>query len=785
MNGYTPANTIVPPPDAGAVRTFATPALTVPTISSATSLSQTQVRVVFSEPISTATATAASNYALDLGGAVAAAALAADNLTVTLTTSPLTHNVLYTLTVNNIQDREDPPNTIAANSTIQFTVVPAVPPTIASVTAQDATHVVVVFSEQVTPSTATSTTNYAIDQGVGVTGASLAGDGKTVTLTTSTLTKNVTYTVTVNNVADLDSPPTPIASNTQATFVLPDVPLDMALWLKADAGVTVTGTAVSTWADQSGHARDATQTTAAYQPMFVASNSAINNKPVVRFDGTDDRMTFPLSVQGLSGMTIILVTACLRDQWNGPPGDYNTNAPAICWHSGSWFGVSVGPWQRKIPWRFGGGLMAPEYIRPTSIGASFSRTTTIKNGTTASLYVNGEWVMDKTGEPATITDASQPTGYLAYFFAGGGNCFNGDFAEVIVYTRALSNAERLAVDGYLNTKYFAPPSSPPSVAITAPASGLACGQGMAPVSLTASTTDGTPNTVTGVEFFDTVASVQTKLGDAAGGGGTWAFSWTTSAATLGTHSITAKATDGGGLTATAAPIIIKVWIPGDADGNALVEGLDYNAWQNGYQQPNSTFATGDYDGNGQVDGLDYNVWQNNYNHTAVYQADEFGPMAAAGTASTPTGAAPVAAESGPMAQPTAVMIAGGPAAASAPHLVAVTPAPGATVSGVAGLTLVFDSAVQVGAGAVEVSGLATGGHADYAQAYDAATRTLVLTWTQALPADVYSVRVVADFVVGVGGGAPLDGEVGDPAAPTLPSGDGVPGGDALLEFAVE
>ena len=101
------------------------------------------------------------------------------------------------------------------------------------------------------------------------------------------------------------------------------------------------------------------------------------------------------------------------------------------------------------------------------------------------------------------------------------------------------------------------------------------------------------------------------------------------------------------------------------------------------------------------------------------------------------------------------------------------------------LTLVFDSCVEVGAGAVEVSGLATGQNRGFAQAYDAATWTLVLTWTQALAADVYTVRVVADFVVGADGGAPLDGEVGDPAAPTLPSGDGVPGGDAVLEFEVE
>jgi len=318
------------------------------------------------------------------------------------------------------------------------------------------------------------------------------------------------------------------------------------------------------------------------------------------------------------------------------------------------------------------------------------------------------------------------------------------------------------------------PATPPTAAITGPASGFTCGQGMAPVSLTATTTDGTPNTVTGVEFFDTIASVQTKLGDAAGGGGTWAFSWTTSAATLGTHSITAKATDGGGLTGTSAPIIVKVWIPGDATGNGLVDGLDYNAWQNGYQQPNATFDTGDFDGNGQVDGLDYNVWQNNYNHTAVYQADGFGPM-----------------ETGSPAPAAAV------AAASAPHITAMKLGTRNSERGtqdeqqqnsggaVASLTLVFDSAVQVGAGAVEVSGMATGQNSGFTQAYDAATKSLVLTWAQPLAADVYSVRVVADFVVGADGGAPLDGEVGDPAAPTLPSGDGAPGGDALLEFAVE
>jgi len=119
--------------------------------------------------------------------------------------------------------------------------------------------------------------------------------------------------------------------------------------------------------------------------------------------------------------------------------------------------------------------------------------------------------------------------------------------------------------------------------------------------------------------------------------------------------------------------------------------------------------------------------------------------------------------------------------AAATHLVAMTPAPGSTVSGVMSLTLVFDSPVQIGAGAVEVSDGATGENRDFSLAGDAATNTLTLTWTKALAADVYTVRVIADFVTAVGG-APLDGEVGDPAAPDLPFGKGTPDGDAVLEF---
>ena len=52
---------------------------------------------------------------------------------------------------------------------------------------------------------------------------------------------------------------------------------------------------VTTWYDQSGNARNATQTTAANQPQIVSSGSVINlnSKPAMQFDGSNDGLNTP------------------------------------------------------------------------------------------------------------------------------------------------------------------------------------------------------------------------------------------------------------------------------------------------------------------------------------------------------------------------------------------------------------------------------------------------------------------------------------------------------------
>lgn len=79
----------------------------------------TKVQLTFSEPVTSPTATTASNYTLDNGATVTSAELSADGFSVTLTTSTLGQLVDYTLTVNNVEDNKG--NAIAANTQVQFT----------------------------------------------------------------------------------------------------------------------------------------------------------------------------------------------------------------------------------------------------------------------------------------------------------------------------------------------------------------------------------------------------------------------------------------------------------------------------------------------------------------------------------------------------------------------------------------------------------------------------------------------------------------------------------------
>ena len=106
-----------------------------------------------------------------------------------------------------------------SNPVTQSTLADTTAPTIASVSASgDGVGVMVVFSEAVDQTTATSAANYSIDNSISIASASLGADLKTVTLGTSSHTEGVTYTLTVSNVLDRATVPNAIAPNTQVSY---------------------------------------------------------------------------------------------------------------------------------------------------------------------------------------------------------------------------------------------------------------------------------------------------------------------------------------------------------------------------------------------------------------------------------------------------------------------------------------------------------------------------------------------------------------------------------------
>lgn len=56
-------------------------------------------------------------------------------------------------------------------------------------------------------------------------------------------------------------------------------------------------------------------------------------------------------------------------------------------------------------------------------------------------------------------------------------------------------------------------------------------------------------------------------------------------------------------------------VPGDANGDGKVDGIDFVSWINHYGQNVSGASNGDFNNDGAVDGIDYVVWFSNYGRT--------------------------------------------------------------------------------------------------------------------------------------------------------------------------
>lgn len=242
----------------------------------------------------------------------------------------------------------------------------------------------------------------------------------------------------------------------------------LRLWLDAGARVTKDGSnLVSNWGDGSGLSNDASQPTAALQPVWI--DNAINGRPVLRFDGQNDRLNTVVS-PGTDDFTLFVIAKTSAtheidpESITGTAGTagqkYLFGAKASGVDAGA--GMSLGTNGLSI-YEQGDSYMPPlaAYSGPVGSGAVLAEVQYQAKRPT--IYLHGQLVRVGLTSPRPHVFAPVEIG------AGDFGAFAGDVAEVMVYNRALSSAERATVEAYLSRKYAL--HIIPEVTITDPPSG--------------------------------------------------------------------------------------------------------------------------------------------------------------------------------------------------------------------------------------------------------------------------------------------------------------------------
>jgi len=214
------------------------------------------------------------------------------------------------------------------------------------------------------------------------------------------------------------------------TIIIPNSITGLQIWLSADNGVVYTPITkkVTSWADLSGNNNLAFQNTTNNQPVFA--DSAIFNKPVIRFANAINYLSFtnPIDIQ-----TVFFVY-----KYNG--GNIAVSYPIL-------LGCSESP---------------PKYISIIKLGTADFRVTGETFFTTNDYYIDTVQTnhFERLNSYNIIAGVHNSNQIFNNIQIGASpvwvNEFNSDIAEIIIYNHSLTNIERKGVEQYLRYKY-APP----------------------------------------------------------------------------------------------------------------------------------------------------------------------------------------------------------------------------------------------------------------------------------------------------------------------------------------
>ena len=195
---------------------------------------------------------------------------------------------------------------------------------------------------------------------------------------------------------------------------------NLQLWFRADSLNLNDDDSVSTWGDDSGNGRDATQASEPAQPIF--KTNILGGYPVVRFSGAQS-LDFTSYIYNLS--TYFVVWSRTGAGNNDVVFGYDGTHYAYLQYSSSWY------------------MATSALISVAMASGTFLLKSMVYNNVVYAGYTNGS---------AHTPAAGSLDAYYRYIGAGTG-VLGGDIAEIVIFDTNLSTANRQFVENYLNTKY--------------------------------------------------------------------------------------------------------------------------------------------------------------------------------------------------------------------------------------------------------------------------------------------------------------------------------------------
>lgn len=221
---------------------------------------------------------------------------------------------------------------------------------------------------------------------------------------------------------------------------LPTALSGLKLWLRADLGISLNGSNVSAWADQSGTGNNVTQGTGANQPAYVTN--AIGGRPAIQTSGSQN-LANALNI--VSQPDTVFFVGFAQSITGSTQAAFDGNSAVAT--SRQVFQVAATTTARD----YAGTAVDTDVS--AIVGASLANVTLVHtsvfNGASSFFRLNG--VLYKSANPNTGNlDAGIVLGMGG---PGGGGTWGGYLAEYIVYSGARSAAEIQAVERYLGARY--------------------------------------------------------------------------------------------------------------------------------------------------------------------------------------------------------------------------------------------------------------------------------------------------------------------------------------------